>query len=338
MTPLLSVRNVNVSFRTQFGEVKAVRDVGFEVTERETLAIVGESGCGKSALAKSILNLHIHGNGIVQEGSEVLYRGENLLKMGKKELNRIRGRKIGMIFQDSMTALNPTSTIGDQIAEPLIIHGVARKNEVKMRVEELLRSVRIADPRERMGSYPHQLSGGMRQRAMIAVSIACSPELLIADEPTTALDVTVQAQILDLLCALKDRTGMAIILITHDMGVVAGFADSVLVMYAGGILERGSKDEIFGGPRHPYTWALLNAIPGKAMARKSRLYSIKGDPPNLLLPIDGCAFAARCAFCMPVCKRCRPKTTKITETHSVRCWLTHELAPKVRRGVNAHAQ
>jgi len=329
MGVLLSVKNLSISFQTAAGELKAVRNISFHVRERETLAIVGESGCGKTVTTKSILRLHSRDGGVVQDDSQIIYEDQNLITMSKKELNQIRGNSISMIFQDSMTSLNPTITIGKQIAESMFIHKKAGRAEAMLQAKELLKMVGIPDVEERMNNFPHQLSGGMRQRVMIAMAIACKPKLLIADEPTTALDVTVQAQMLDLLRELQQSVGMSVILVTHDFGVVADFADRIQVMYAGHIIERGLKDEIFQQPKHPYTWALLNSIPARALQRKSELYSIKGTPPDLSMPLSGCPFSARCEYCMPICKKRLPEETYLSQTHGVSCWLTHELAPKV---------
>lgn len=243
----------------------------------------------------------------------------------------MRGADIGMIFQDPMTSLNPTMTLGDQIMESLFIHRKMDKQQAKEEAVRLLEMVNIPSAGERLGSYPHQLSGGMRQRVMIAIALACNPKILIADEPTTALDVTIQAQILDLLKELKEGLKTAIILVTHDLGVVADFADRIQVMYAGQVVERGAKREIFNDCRHPYTWALLQSIPRDDINSKGELYSLKGTPPDLLLDIQGCAFASRCEYCMSICKESMPAATEISATHSVSCWLLHPQAPKVEK-------
>lgn len=338
MEPLLQVNKLNVSFSTLDGEVRAVRDVSFKLGKGETLAIVGESGCGKTVATKSILRLHERSGGLIKQGSEILFEGRDILKMNKKALNRIRGSAISMIFQDSMTSLNPTTMIGKQIAEAIFIHMKTKKSQALRQAKNLLTMVNMPDVDERIGNYPHQLSGGMRQRVMIAMAIACNPKILIADEPTTALDVTVQAQILDLLHTLRDKFNMSVILVTHDFGVVADFADRIQVMYAGRIIERGTKDEILRNPRHPYTWALLNSIPSQTVQHKGELYSIKGTPPDLLLPLDECPFSARCEYCMPICKKRKPKEEFLTDTHGVSCWLTHEFAPQVEMPVRTGAE
>ncbi|MDD6315458.1 MAG: ABC transporter ATP-binding protein [Clostridia bacterium] len=335
MSELLKVENLSVSFLSYAGEVRAVRDVSFHVNPRETLALVGESGCGKTVTSKSIMRLLGRTTGVIRPGSHIYYKGEDILAMDKKRLSQIRGAEISMIFQDSMTSLNPTMTVGAQITENIRTHARVSRTDALRRAEELLRMVEIPNPHERLRNYPHQLSGGMRQRTMIAIALAMEPSLLIADEPTTALDVTIQAQLLDLLRGLKDRLGMSIILVTHDLGIVSDFADRVQVMYAGKIVERGTVEEIFQNPRHPYTWALLRSIPGMAPDRKSRLYSLHGTPPDLLLPLEHCPFAARCEYCMPVCRKQPPAETVLSETHGAACWLLHPNAPRVEipRGI-----
>lgn len=329
MNPLLEVRNLRVSFQTYAGEVKAVRGVSFSVGAKETVAIVGESGCGKTVTAKAIMRLLNRTSGIIKDGSEVHFKGQDLLALDVKQLNQVRGNEMSMIFQDSMTSLNPTMTVGNQIIENIITHKKVTRKEAMARAKELLELVEIPNAEERLRSYPHQLSGGMRQRVMIAIALALNPKLLIADEPTTALDVTIQAQLLDLLSSLQVEFGMSIILVTHDLGIVANLADKIQVMYAGMIVERGTVADIFDSPRHPYTWALLNSIPDKAQANKSRLYSLGGTPPDLRLPLAQCPFAARCDYCMPICRKENPTETNLTPTHGVACWLLHEMAPSV---------
>ena len=261
MEKLLSVKNLKVSFNTYVGEVRAVRGVDFELHRGETLAFVGESGCGKTVTAKALMRLLQEPFGTIKEGSEIVYRGEDVLAMDKKRLQQYRGNDIAMIFQDPMTSLNPTMTCGKQIMESLILHKGLAKEEARAEAVEMLRMVDIPDPEKRADAYPHQLSGGMRQRVMIAIALSCQPSILIADEPTTALDVTIQAQILDLLSDLKERMNTAIILVTHDLGVVAHLADRIQIMYAGRIVERGTTAEVFYNPQHPYTWALLGSGP-----------------------------------------------------------------------------
>lgn len=330
MPELLTVDHLSVSFMSYAGEIKAVRDISFQVDEKETLALVGESGCGKTVTSKAIMRLLDRTTAVIKEGSRITFKGHELLSMSKKDLNKLRGNEIAMIFQDSMTSLNPTMTIGKQITENILNHSSMKVAQAWKRAEELLTLVEIPNPRERLKSYPHQLSGGMRQRVMISLALAMTPSLLIADEPTTALDVTIQAQLLDLLRSLKDKFGMSIILVTHDLGVVSEFADRVQVMYAGSIVERGTVREIFDTPRHPYTWALLRSVPGINMEQKSKLYSLKGTPPDLLLPLEHCPFADRCEYCMPICKKQRPSETTLSSTHGVACWLLHPKAPRVQ--------
>ncbi len=332
MSRLLEVENLQVSFHTYAGEVKAVRGITFGVERGETLALVGESGCGKSVTAKALMRLFDRTSGEVMPGSKIMFDGTDVMALNKKQLNAFRGAQIGMIFQDPMTSLDPTMTIGKQVGECLMIHkGISMKEAVKQAVD-LLRMVEIPTPEERVKAYPHQLSGGMRQRVVIATALACNPKLLIADEPTTALDVTIQAQVLDLLRDLKERLGTAIILVTHDLGIVADFADRIQVMYAGQIVEEGTKQEIFKECDHPYTWALLRSIP-REDSNERRLYSLKGTPPDLLLEQKGCPFASRCEYCMPICKQQQPQITQKSGTHRVACWLQHPQAPKVQRPV-----
>ena len=327
MEPLLKVENLHVRFASYAGNVHAVRGVSFEVGRGEVLAIVGESGCGKTVTAKAAMRLLDRTNAIVDKDSRIELDGQD---MPRRKLNTIRGNDISMIFQDSMTSLNPTMTVGKQIMENLLTHMSMTKGAARKRAKELLELVEIPDPEDRLDCYPHQLSGGMRQRVMIAIALACDPELLIADEPTTALDVTIQAQLLDLLGRIKEQNGMSVILVTHDLGVVASFAQRVQVMYAGQIVERGTVEDIFKRPKHPYTWALLSSIPGRALSSKSELYALKGTPPDLRRPLIGCPFAERCEYCMGICKKQCPSETEVSEGHSASCWLCHELAPKVQ--------
>jgi len=333
---LLEVRNLAVSFKTYGGEVQAVRGVSFHVYKGETVAIVGESGCGKSVTSQTIIRLT---PGIVKSG-EILFEGRDLLKLTEKEMQRVRGKEIGMIFQDPMTSLNPTMTIGRQIAEGLMKHQGLSKKDALDRAVEMLRLVGIPQPESRIKQYPHQFSGGMRQRVMIAIALACNPKLLIADEPTTALDVTIQAQIIDLMKELQRKTGTSIILITHDLGVVADIADRVIVMYAGKVVEEGTVDEIFYNPQHPYTWGLLRSVPRLDADRSQELAPIPGTPPDLFAPPKGCSFCARCDYAMEVCRDHMPEETAVSATHRVSCWLQDPRAPKVERplvaeGVNA---
>lgn len=339
MSKLLEVKNLKVSFHTYAGEVQSVRGVNFDLEKGETLAIVGESGCGKTITSKSIMRLIQMPPGEIKEGSEILFNGKDIVKMSDKELRSIRGGEISMIFQDPMTSLNPTMKIGNQIAESLIIHRNMKKDEALKEALKMLQLVNIPNAEKRIDQYPHEFSGGMRQRAMIAIALACNPKILIADEPTTALDVTIQSQIMDLISDLQKKLGTAVILITHDLGVVANVAHKIQVMYAGQIIEKGHTDEIFYNPKHPYTWALLQSVPRLGTKNKDKLYSLKGTPPDLIQPPKGCPFASRCEYCMKICREQMPEITKISDTHEVACWLQHEMAPKVEppKGVGGAA-
>ena len=327
---ILEVKDLSVSFNTYAGEVKAVRGVSFELNRGETLAFVGESGCGKTVTAKSILRLLKPPFAVIKEGSKITCDGKDVLSLNKKELCEFRGDEVSMIFQDPMTSLNPTMTVGKQIMESLRIHRHLDKKQAREEAIKMLKMVNIPSPDKRIDSYPHEMSGGMRQRVMIAMALACSPKILIADEPTTALDVTIQAQIMDLMRELKEKMNTAIILVTHDLGVVANFADRIQVMYAGQVVERGTAREIFYDSKHPYTWALLSSVPKLAKESKQELYALKGTPPDLILPLNHCPFASRCEYCMPICKEKNPLETTITDTHRVSCWLQHPNAPKVK--------
>ncbi len=327
MKKLLEVNNLSVSFETYEAEVQAVRGVSFELNERETLAIVGESGSGKSVTASSIMRLIPMPPGKFVRGS-ILFNGEDLIQKSEKQMQSIRGKEISMIFQDPMTSINPTMIVGNQIAEGLIKHQNMSKKEAKIRSLELLNLVGIPNAETRINQYPHQYSGGMRQRAMIAIALACNPKILIADEPTTALDVTIQAQILELMKDLQNKIGTAIILITHDLGVVANTASRVAVMYGGKIVETGTVDEIFYNPRHPYTWGLLGSMP-KLDNKGKDLQVIPGSPPDLADPPKGCPFVTRCPYAMKVCKDHMPAYTNLSETQKTACWLLDERSPKV---------
>ncbi len=319
-----------MSFNTYAGEVRAVRDVSFHLNRGETLCFVGESGCGKTVTAKAIMRLLPKGQAVIKEGSQILFADKDVLKMSNKELQEYRGGDVSMIFQDPMTSLNPTMTCGKQIIETLRLHRNMDKQQAREEAIRMLEVVKIPDAKKRIDDYPHQLSGGMRQRVMIAIALACQPQLLIADEPTTALDVTIQAQIIDLLRELKKELNTAIILVTHDLGVVANFADRIQVMYAGQVVERGSVREIFYEAQHPYTWALLSSVPKLAKETKQELYTLQGTPPDLILPLNHCPFAARCEYCMQICKEQMPSETTLSDTHQVSCWLQHPDAPKVK--------
>ena len=323
---MLQVRGLKVSFRSEHGLVRAVDNVSFDVGEREILGVVGESGSGKTISLLSVMGLINDPNAVI-EGS-IVYKGRELLGLPQRELRHVRGKEIAMIFQDPMTALTPVYTIGWQIAEQVRIHDRVSRQAARRRAVELLEAVGIPNPSAAVGRYPHQLSGGMRQRAVIAMALSCNPSLLIADEPTTALDVTVQAQILDLMQRLRRDFGSAIILITHDMGVVAEIADRVMVMYAGRIVERGAKRDIFKGPRHPYTWGLLDSIPPLDGPRPHRLKSIAGMPPSLLALPKGCAFGPRCRHRIARCDE-RPELAG-DDGHAAACWLPPELRDTLR--------
>lgn len=330
MSKLLEVKNLRVSYHTYAGEVQAVRGVSFNLNKGETLAIVGESGCGKSVTSKTIMGLISTPPGEIKEGSEILFNGKNILEFSEKQWQKYRGKEASMIFQDPMTSLNPTMRVGDQIAESLILHAGLSKTEALKEAAHMLQVVNIPNASERIKQYPHEFSGGMRQRVMIAMALSCSPKLLIADEPTTALDVTIQAQIIDLLKDVQLKFNTAIIMITHDLGVVAGMAQKIAVMYAGTIIEKGLVDEIFDNTKHPYTLALLNAVPRLDLKKKERLISIPGTPPDLLSPPEGCAFASRCVYCMKICKIKPPVISQISDTHEVSCWLQHPQAVKIK--------
>lgn len=323
---ILELKNVVYSFHTYGGEVKAVRDVSYEVRQGEILGIVGESGCGKSVTAQCILRLNPEPPGFF-EGGEILYKGQDVLKMSKKEIRKIRGREIGFVFQDPMTSLNPTMRVGAQIEEVFLGRTDVSKKEVKERAMDIMRLVGISDVEKRYKQYPHELSGGMKQRVMIAIALVGSPSIVIADEPTTSLDVTIEAQILDVLKNLQKTLGTSIILITHDLGVIAKLCDRVLVMYGGKIVERGSVDEIFYDTAHPYTKGLMHSIAKLDTAKGHKLQPIEGTPPDLFAPPKGCPFAARCEYCMEICKDMPPQTYELSKEHETCCWLQHEYAP-----------
>ncbi|MDL4838862.1 ABC transporter ATP-binding protein [Aquibacillus rhizosphaerae] len=327
MEKILNVKDLHVSFKTYGGEVQAVRGVDFHLEKGETLAIVGESGCGKSVTSNSIMRLIPSPPGKITKGS-ISYRGQDLTQATEKQMRKIRGLDISMIFQDPMTALNPTLTIGSQLIEGLLQHKPVSKKEAKLKALRMMDLVGIPNPEERMKQYPHQFSGGMRQRIVIAMALICDPDLLIADEPTTALDVTIQAQILELFERIQEKTGVSIILITHDLGVVAKIADRIAVMYAGKIIEVGTKREIFYNPQHPYTQGLLKSVP-RLDLREDTLIPIEGTPPDLFAPPEGCPFTARCPFAMEVCDKIYPFHSKLTATHNVECWLQDERGKRV---------
>jgi oligopeptide/dipeptide ABC transporter ATP-binding protein len=327
--PLLEVKNLKTYFFTEDGLVKAVDGVGFKVNQGETLGLVGESGCGKSVTAFSIMRLLDYPGKTV--GGEILFKGENLLRKSDAEMREIRGKDIAMIFQEPMTALNPVLSIGFQISEALMMHFKINKDEAIKKSVELLKKVGIPIPEERINEYPHQLSGGMRQRAMIAMAMSCDPALLIADEPTTALDVTIQAQILDLMRTLLREFNGSLIMITHDLGVIAEIADKIAVMYASKIVEYSDKKTIFHNPLHPYTFGLLTSIPRLDVEMK-RLNAIPGIVPNPLNFPSGCKFNTRCRFVTDRCKKEEPPLIEVEEGHLVRCWNIERVAKEVKKG------
>ncbi|MEN1966804.1 ABC transporter ATP-binding protein [Lentibacillus sp. N15] len=327
MKKLLEVTDLNISFHTFAGEVQAIRGVDFDLYEGETLAIVGESGSGKSVTTKSIMRLLPPGNSEIKAG-KIMFNDADLAKASERQMQKIRGKDISMIFQDPMTSLNPTMTIGKQIMEPLLKHQKLSKHKAKERALKLLELVGIPKPEIRLKQYPHQFSGGMRQRVVIAIALACAPKVLIADEPTTALDVTIQGQILDLMKELQQQIETSIIFITHDLGVVANVADRVAVMYGGKIVEIGTVDEIYYNPQHPYTWGLISSMPSLD-TDDEELYVIPGTPPDLLNPPKGDAFAARNPYAMKIDLEEEPPMFKVSDTHYAATWLLHPDAPKV---------
>jgi oligopeptide transport system ATP-binding protein len=316
---LLEVHDLNTRFYTDDGVVQAVNGVSWEVNEGETLGIVGESGCGKTVSVLSILRLIPQPPGKIESG-EVLFESRDLMELSDDEIRTVRGNKIAMVFQDPMTSLNPVLTINQQISEALMLHLGMNKQQARERTAELLELVQIPQAEDRLDDYPHQFSGGMRQRAMIAMALSCNPQILVADEPTTALDVTIQAQIIELVKQLRDEIGMAIIWITHDLGIVAGIADRVAVMYAGFIIETAVVKDLYGDPRHPYTLGLLGSVPRLDMKRKEKLTPIFGLPPDLIDLPAGCPFAARCDYRIDRCGE-RPELKVVTPGHEVACWV-----------------
>ena len=316
---LVDIRNLRLSFFTPAGEVKALNDVSLYLDEGEVLGIVGESGSGKSVTAYSIMGLTADPGRII--GGTVTFNGHEIEKMKEKDLRKIRGKEVSIIFQDPMTSLNPVYTIGSQIEEVILLHTDKTRAEARERATELLRLVGINEPEKRIRQYPHELSGGMRQRVMIAIALACEPKLLIADEPTTALDVTIQAQILDLITELKKKLNMAVILITHDLGIVSSMCDRIAVMYAGKVVECGTADDIFYNPQHEYTKGLLRSVPNINDRESKRLIAIEGTPVDLLNPPAGCPFAPRCPSCMKICLGKMPPYHSHSKLHTSACWL-----------------
>ena len=327
--PVLSMRDLAVSFQASFGKIRAVRGVNMDVYPGETVAIVGESGSGKTVTSKAVMGLIATPPGEIKKESKILYQGENILEYSEKEWQDYRGKKAGMIFQDPMTSLNPTMKVGRQIAEGILKHEKISKKEAMQKAVELLRKVNIPNPEERANQYPHEFSGGMRQRVVIAIALACNPKLMIADEPTTALDVTIQAQIIKLLKEIQKANQSSIIMITHDLGVVAGMADKIAVMYAGKIVEEGLVDEIFSNPQHPYTWGLMRSLPAFAKGKES-LYTIPGMPPTLINPPKGDAFACRNEYALNIDYEEMPPMFKITDTHYAATWLLDPRAPQIK--------
>lgn len=319
---LVDIKNERLSFFTPAGEVKALNDVSIQLKEGEVLGIVGESGSGKSVTAYSLMGLTAHPGKLL--GGELHFNGHQIEKMTDKEMRKIRGNEISIIFQDPMTSLNPVYTIGNQITEVIKLHTDKDSKQAKARAKELLELVGINEPDKRLKQYPHELSGGMRQRVMIAIALACEPRLLIADEPTTALDVTIQAQILELMMELKDKLGMAIIMITHDLGVVASMCERIAVMYAGRIVEYGTTDDIFYHPKHQYTKGLIRSIPRLDTKEHERLIPIEGTPVDLLNPPEGCPFAPRCDAAMKICLREMPPVSAFGDVHYTQCWLNQK--------------
>ncbi|GIO23445.1 ABC transporter ATP-binding protein [Oceanobacillus sp. J11TS1] len=324
---LLEINNLKIYFRTETGEVTAVDNISFHIDKGETLGVVGESGCGKSVTSESILRLHDEKNSVRYEG-EVHYNDRNLLSLSKKEMRKIRGNEISMIFQDAMSSLNPVYTVGSQITETLMLHQELTKRQAREKAIEMLRLTGIPSPEERVDEYPHELSGGMRQRVMIAQALACRPNLLIADEPTTALDVTIQAQILDLIQELKEQYNMGVMFITHDLGVVAEICTRVVVMYLGQIVEEANVKDLFQRPLHPYTRGLIQSIPHIDGERKKELYVIKGKVPSLQNVPKGCRFASRCPFAEENCQTEEPPVYELENGHKVKCWHYKKIMEK----------
>ena len=316
---ILDIKDERLSFFTPAGEVKALNGVSFTMNQGDVLGVVGESGSGKSVTAYSVMGLTAYPGKLV--GGKVWFNGHEIENMKEKDFRKIRGNEVSIIFQDPMTSLNPVYTIGNQIVEVIRLHTDKNKADAWARAKELLELVGINEPEKRLKQYPHELSGGMRQRVMIAIALACEPKLLIADEPTTALDVTIQAQILELMMELREKMGMSIIMITHDLGVVANMCEKIAVMYAGKIVEYGTTDEIFYNPQHEYTKGLINSIPKLNQKEKERLVPIEGSPVDMLNPPAGCPFAPRCRSCMKICLREMPPRTELSDTHYTQCWL-----------------
>lgn len=316
--PLLQVKNLSTTFNVDAGEVRAVNGISFNLDKGKVLGIVGESGSGKSVTAYSIMRILVEPGRIT--GGEILFNGENIVNYSEKQMRQFRGKRVSIIFQDPMTSLNPTFTIGNQLREAILLHTGRNRKQANERALEMLQLVGVNEPEKRLKQYPHELSGGMRQRVMIAMALACEPDILIADEPTTALDVTIQAQILELMKSLQKKLGMAIIMITHDLGVIADMCDEIIVMYAGRVCERGTVDEIFYNPRHEYTKGLLRSIP-KLDTNHAKLEPIAGSPVDLTNMPKGCAFASRCDHCMKICLSELPEEVRVNDSHIASCWM-----------------
>ena len=326
MSPLLEVKNLRTHFYTFEGVVKAVDGVSYDLEEGETLGLVGESGCGKSVSAMSLMRLIPDPPGKIVDG-EILFEGQDVLQLSMDEMRHIRGAKMSMVFQEPMTSLNPVLNLEKQLGETLQLHKGMTKQEARQESVELLTRVGIPDPERRVRQYPHQFSGGMRQRVMIAMALSCNPRVIIADEPTTALDVTIQAQILELMKGLTQEFGVAMIVITHNLGVVARYADRMNIMYAGKIIERGESAEIYSNPRHPYTVGLLKSVPRLDLPRRTRLDPIEGQPPDLIAVPKGCAFRARCKWAVDKCATDEPGLETVAEGHYSACWRSEDLGP-----------
>lgn len=327
MSKLLEVKDLKTSFKTHIGDVQSVRGVSFHLEKGEALGVVGESGCGKSVTMMTIMRLL--GENAKINAEKIIFDDKDITKPTEKLMQTIRGNDMSMIFQDPMTSLNPLFTVGDQLTEHLIKHKKISKKEANEKAIKMIDMVGIPSPEKRLKQYPHEFSGGMRQRVMIAMSLICEPKLIIADEPTTALDVTIQAQILDLMKDLKSKLDTSIILITHDLGVVADLCSRINVMYGGLIVEEGTTEDIFYRGRHPYTWGLLRSVPNPKSELKEKLVPIEGQPPDLLKPPIGCPFTARCDYAMKICKEKQPPLFEISNGHRAACWLCHKNAPKV---------